>query len=157
MSANYTLAMSMMQAVQDALDKAYIVGDVEQMETGTWLNILGARDFELSYVEWGFEYYWSPMLYYFDHHDGLFYNYENINNPIVNEMSELGLVEMDKAKRIEYGANLLEEVTAQAVCAPLWQPRCVILTTKGLQVYPDYTNAFCPVYMFEWVDDEVFT
>lgn len=149
-------AQAFSAAVQAQLAKIYMDVEIEVMETGTWLNRLGTRDFSISWAEWGPQYYWSPMIYYFYYHDGLFYNYENINNPLVNEMTELGMMEMDKAKREEYAANLLEEITAQAICVPVWQCRFYAISTKGLKVYPDDVNRFCKAYWMEWTDEEPF-
>jgi len=137
-------------AVQDSLAKANIILDVQPMETGAWLARLGSGDYEISYAVWSFEYWWASILYYFNYGSGLFYNYEKISIPEVDQLALAGMVEMDQAKRAGYYARLLHIVSDQAICAPVYQIRAVCLSTKGLVLCPDPANMISPVFDMRW-------
>jgi peptide/nickel transport system substrate-binding protein len=137
-------------AVQDSLAKANIILDVQPMEIGAWLGRLGSGDYEMSYAVWSFEYWWASILYYFNYGTGLFYNYEKIAIPEVDQMALAGMVEMDVTKRAGYYARLLNIVSDQAICAPVYQIRGVCLSTKGLVLCPDDANMISPVYDMYW-------
>ncbi|NLW79888.1 MAG: ABC transporter substrate-binding protein [Ruminococcaceae bacterium] len=134
---NTNLAQTLASAVQAALASANINLNIEVMEAASWLDRISTGDFEMSYNDCGFANHRASLSYYFQFHSGTFYNRENTQLARVDELTELGMAEMDEATREEYYAELIEIVTDEAINMPGIRFRGVTITTKGLVVPND--------------------
>ena len=145
-----TMAQSFAAVMQEQLGKIYLDLDIEVMEASSYINRLAQGQFGLSYNDSGLMPYFSPVLYSFQYGTGNIYNRDNISIPEVDALLEQGLSEWDKDARNEIYAEMLEIITDQATTGVGVQTRAFIISTKGLQVYPDPVMMPSAVYDMHW-------
>lgn len=144
--------VSLAQAMQDFLAQVNTEAGVESVELAQYMQKITSGDFEAAACQWGFEYYWSPLVYFVHLHSNFYFNYEQTQIARVDELTELGVRTWELEERNEIYAELLNVISDQAIVAPLHQMLGIIASTKGLIVYPDSTNIICPVYWMEWAE-----
>ncbi|NLW78802.1 MAG: ABC transporter substrate-binding protein, partial [Ruminococcaceae bacterium] len=149
-SPSSSAAQNFAAVMQEQLGKIYLDLDIEVMEASSYINRLAQGQFGLSYNDSGLMPYFSPVLYSFQYGTGNIYNRDNISIPEVDALLEQGLSELDKDARNEIYAEMLEIITDQAVTGVCVQTRAFIISTKGLQVYPDPVMMPSAVYDMHW-------
>ncbi|NLW79206.1 MAG: ABC transporter substrate-binding protein [Ruminococcaceae bacterium] len=143
-------AQSLAAALQAQLSMVNINLDIEVMEPSAWISRVGDGDFVCGFNDTGAWSNRSALGYYWMYHTGLMYAREHADIARVNEITEIGLRTLDAAEREELYAELLEIVSAEAICVPVLQRVGYIITVKGLNAYAEPMVMPIAIYDCDW-------
>ncbi|NLW79207.1 MAG: ABC transporter substrate-binding protein [Ruminococcaceae bacterium] len=143
-------AQSLAAALQAQLSVVNINLDIEVMEPSAWINRVAEGDFVCGFNDTGAWGNRSALSYHWMYHTGAMYAREHANIARVDEITETGLRTLDAAEREELYAELLEIVSAEAICVPVMQRVAYIVTVKGLNAYAEPMMLPIAIYDCDW-------
>lgn len=149
-SSTTVTTLTLAQAMQDYLAQVNVSAEVETMESAQYMQRMSTGDFECAAAQYAFEYYWSPMIVAVWTAYGRYYNYEQYNNPRVEELIAKVGGTWELSEREPMMAEIIQLVSEDAVNVPIYQVQGMVATREGLQVYCDDTNLICPVFWMHY-------
>lgn len=129
--------LALAQALQDYLAQVNIIAEVEAMETAQYMQRVSTGDYECAGAQWNNAPYWSAFDAAVWNEYGAYYNYEQYNNPRVNEIVTDLRATWALEDREPMMVELINITTEEAIIAPVYQIMGMVATNGGLVVYPE--------------------
>lgn len=149
-SSTNTPMISLATAMQDYLAQVNVVAEVDSVEHAQYLQRVSTGDYECASAQWHFEPYWSPMIASVWTAYGSYYNYEQYNNPRVEEIVATVRGTWELEVREPLMAELIQLVTEDAVVAPIYHIVGMVATNGGLVAYPEPANLITSVFWMHY-------